>query len=328
MPQTDPSSERLLFMLGRLGYGPKPGEFEQQLKLGADGWLEEQLAAGAGDDPATASRLSAATLPIKYKADDKNRWPAVDEARPLSALSKPIEQLWTVFDPKQPRDNQEKGRPRDEVIAATLIRAVYSHNQLREVMAQFWHDHFHVNASAGDQISVGLPAYDRDVIRAHALGNFREMIEAVATSASMQYYLSNHSSRAGSANENYGRELFELHTLGAGVYLNDKYDRWRDVPGALTGRPQGYIDQDVYESARAFTGWTIEDGSRLDGQRSLPLTGKFTYVEKWHDGYQKRVLATEFQPFMPPMADGRQVLDLVSAHPGTAQHIARKLCVR
>ncbi len=175
---------------------------------------------------------------------------------------------------------------------------------------------------------MALPAYDRDVIRAHSLGNFRAFLEAVASSPAMLYYLSNRSSRAGAANENYGRELFELHTLGRDAYLNDKYDRWREVPGALTGQPSGYIDQDVYESARAFTGWTVEDGTGIDGKRKLPNTGKFAYVESWHDGYQKRVLATEFDAFQPGLADGRKVLDLVAAHPATAANLCRKLAAR
>ena len=122
-----------------------------------------------------------------------------------------------------------------------------------------------------------LPSYDRDAIRAHALGNFRDLLEAVAQSPAMLVYLSNASSRAGAANENYARELMELHTLGRGAYLNDRYDRWRDVTGASDGAPQGYIDEDVYEAARAFTGWTIENGQRLDSATELPRTGKFIY---------------------------------------------------
>ena len=187
----------------------------------------------------------------------------------------------------------ERRRPRDEVVAATVLRAVHSRWQLREVMCEFWHDHFNVDALGSEAIGVALPAYDRDVIRRHCFGNFREMLEAAATSTAMQYYLSNCSSRAGAANENYARELFELHTMGRAAYLNDRYDRWRDVPGALEGKPAGYIDQDVYEAARAFTGWTIEDGGAIDAHRRLPQSGQFVYVENWHDGYQKRVLATE-----------------------------------
>ena len=90
----------------------------------------------------------------------------------------------------------------------------------------------------------------------------------------MLLYLSNANSRAGGDNENYGRELLELHTLGRDAYLNDRYDRWRDVPGAGEGKPAGYIDEDVYEAARAFTGWTVENGQRLDAATELPRTGQ------------------------------------------------------
>jgi uncharacterized protein (DUF1800 family) len=140
--------------------------------------------------------------------------------------------------------------------------------------------------------------------------------------------LNNRSSKTGSANENFARELFELHTLGKGVYLNALYSDWKSVPGALNGAPEGYIDQDVYEAARAFTGWTVEDGSNLGGKQNLPGTGKFIYIEARHDNYQKRVLATEFSPYAGAMSDGRKVLDLCSYHPGTAQHLAEKLVKR
>lgn len=321
------ASENVVFVASRLGYGPRADTYGELIKQGVGGWLDEQLAPPAQDDPALKQRLDAFRLRIKYDASP-GKWDAVDEMRPLSWINKPIDDLWKLFDPQKQINPAERGRPRNETIAALLLRAVYSRYQLREVMAQFWHDHFHVGAFTDDHIAVSLPVYDRDVIRKHCFGNFREMLEAVATSAAMQYYLSNHSSRAGAANENYARELFELHSFGREHYLNDHYDRWRDVPGATAGRPAGYIDQDVYEAARAFTGWTIEDGARIDNARQLLATGRFTYVDNWHDGYQKRVLATEFDPFTQPMADGRKVLDLIAAHPATARHMATKLCVR
>ena len=319
--------DNLFFAVNRLGYGPRAEDYPHLMRQKLGGWLEEQLSAPSGDESEVTERLSKLSLRIKYDASE-NRWPAVDESRPLSSLSKPIDQLWNLFDPQKPVSGQERGVPRNETIAATMVRAVYSHYQLREVMTQFWHDHFHVNAFSDEHIAVSLPSYDRDVIRKHCFGNFREMLESVATSTAMQYYLSNHSSRAGAANENYARELFELHSFGREAYLNDRYDRWREVPGALAGKPSGYIDEDVYEAARAFTGWTIEDGAQIDGGRKLPSSGKFTYVENWHDGYQKRVLATEFDPFASGMADGRKVLDLIAEHPATSLHMATKLCRR
>jgi uncharacterized protein (DUF1800 family) len=144
----------------------------------------------------------------------------------------------------------------------------------------------------------------------------------------MQYYLNNYTSKASPANENYARELFELHTLGSDFYFNNLYNRWKEVPGALTGKPIGYIDEDVYEAARAFTGWTIADGAKAGKGDVFPDTGKFYYFDGWHDNYQKRVLGVEFDPNQPPLADGKKVLDLVAFHPATAKNIAKKLCIR
>ena len=98
--------------------------------------------------------------------------------------------------------------------------------------------------------------------------------------------------------------------------------------GGAAGPAGGIHRSGRYEAARAFTGWTIEDGSSVDARRKLPHTGQFVYVENWHDGYQKRVLATEFDAFAPALADGRQVLDLVAAHPATAHFLCDKLCRR
>ena len=313
------------YVLGRAAFGATPNSLEELQSLGFTAWVDEQLKPRPGLDVATDKYLRNARLHIKYPAGEG--WAAADEMRPLTTLDAPIATLWHLVDHKNPMHAAERRRPRDEVVAATVLRAVHSRWQLREVMCGFWHDHFNVDA-ANEAIGVALPSYDRDVIRTHCFGNFREFLEAVAKSAAMQYYLSNRSSRAGSANENYARELFELHSMGRSAYLNDQYDRWREVPGALQGRPAGYIDQDVYEAARAFTGWTIEDGSAVDAHRKLPPTGQFAYVENWHDGYQKRVLATEFDAFAPALSDGRQVLDLVAAHPATAHFLCDKLCRR
>ena len=333
-PPRDPGF--LAFALARAGYGARPGEIEALQRAGFVGWVEEQLAPEEAADGEVRARLAALRLPIKYAAGPGTPgpngvpqvWEARDEKRPLTTLDQPIDSLWPLVDRTIAMDNAERRRPRDEVIAATILRAVHSRWSLRERLVGFWHDHFNVDAFASDQVTAALPSYDREVIRAHCLGNFRAFLEAVATSAAMQYYLSNRSSRAGAANENYARELFELHTLGRDAYLNDRYNRWREVPGAAKRQPAGYIDEDVYEAARAFTGWTVEDGTRIDSRTELPRTGRFRYVEAWHDGYQKRVLAVEFDPFRPAMADGRKVLDLVADHPATARFLCTKLVRR
>lgn len=322
--KTAAAAER--YALTRLAFGHDARSADELARLGLRGWVEQQLHPDAAADLDCERRIAAAHLRIRY-AEGKD-WPALDEMRSLQWLDTPIEKLTALLaDPAHPVANAEKARPRLEVTAATLLRAVYSRWQLREVLCDFWHNHFSVNAW-DHNVGIALPAYDRDVIRRHALGNFRELLEAVAKSPAMLWYLNNRSSRSGAPNENYARELFELHTLGRDAYLNGIYNRWRDVPGALAGHPAGYIDQDVYEAARAFTGWGVEDGSGLGGGQSLPRTGRFVYVESWHDNYQKRVLASEFDPYQPPLRDGQKVLDLAAAHPATARYLTQKLCRR
>ncbi len=309
-------------LLDKLAFGPSPSSLHEVAKIGVEAWLAQQLKPPAEDD--CTGRIASTRWHLKYVS----KMPAaeVDEDRALDVIAEPIERHWTTLDKETPY--QERLFLRTAVAAATLIRAVHSRWQLREMLVDFWHNHFNVNAAGDGAVAAALPAYDRDVIRRHALGNFREMLEDVATSAAMQVYLNNRSSRGGAANENYARELFELHTLGRPAYLNALYNKWRQVPGATDGRPQGYIDQDVYEAARAFTGWSIEDGAGIGMGRRLPTTGKFTYVETWHDNYQKRVLAAEFDPYQSPLADGRRVLDLVADHPATARYLCGKLFCR
>ena len=315
--------ERLI--LNRLTFGASQDALAQMAVLGVDRWIESQLSPDPGDDSKTSRKLSEIKLHIKYNAGEG--YAARDELRPLQYVNSGVADLWPLTNGKNQMAGQERQRPRMEVAAAAIARAVHSQWQLREVLVDFWHNHFNVNAAGDNGIAAALPDYDR-VMRTHALGNFRAFLEAVATSPAMLIYLNNRSSRAGNANENYGRELLELHSMGRDAYLNDLYNRWRDVPGASKGKPSGYIDQDVYEAARAFTGWTIEDGAGLGGGQNLPVTGRFTYVEGWHDNYQKRVLAAEFDPFQAPLTDGRKVLDLVAFHPATARFVCTKLCRR
>jgi uncharacterized protein (DUF1800 family) len=261
------------------------------------------------------------------KFRDGKDYPAVDELRSLSLLNASIPTLFQYTGKDDFIPPPERSRPRKEIQAAILLRAIQNKSYWEEEWIGFWRDHFSVY---GYEQNVGafLPHWENEVIRKYAFGNFRQFLEATATHPCMLYYLNNKSSRAGSANENYARELFELHTLGRNAYLNNLYAQWREVPGAPQGKPQGYIDQDVYEAARAFTGWTVEDGTGIGGGQNLPKTGEFVYLESWHDNYQKRVLATEFDPYSGPMKDGKRVLDLCAYHPATANHLMRKLIKR
>jgi uncharacterized protein (DUF1800 family) len=315
--------------LNRLSFGATQTSRAEFNALGAQGWLEAQLAMPA-TDPQMDERLKSATLWMEYEAgEDENghKWPATSQARPLTTLfSSPADEVFRInWDLGM--DYSERTRPAHEVISASMIRAVHCTAQLREVMTQFWHDHFNVNSLKDEGCAAFFPSHDA-IMRAHAFGNFRAFLGAVAKSPSMLYYLNNADSTASPANENYARELLELHCLGATSYLNDQYSVWSEVPGAKEGLAIGYLDLDVYEVARAFTGWSVGDGRYINDGENAPQSGMFHYVEAWHDPYQKRVLGIEFLPNRAPMADGEQVLDILASHPATARFVCKKIARR
>jgi uncharacterized protein (DUF1800 family) len=269
-------------------------------------------------------------IKVKYKAGkfrDGRDYPAVDEKRPLSLLNADLKTLFAYTGSNDSIPNPERGRPRQEVLVSVLMRNVISQKPWEEAWVSFWRDHFSIFAH-DQNVGAFSPHWEETVIRGHCWGNFREMLEAAASHPAMLYYLNNRSSKAGSANENFARELFELHTFGKNAYLKDLYSDWKKVPGAIDGRAVGYIDEDVYEAARAFTGWTVNDGSNIGNNKKLPETGDFTYVELRHDNYQKRILGIEFPSYSGSMVDGRKVLDICSFHTATAYHIATKLVKR
>jgi len=311
-------------LLDRLTFGASPSDLGVFHGAGLEKWLSEQLSPN-GQDPKLEQALSTTVLKISYEASSDHA--AVNENRPLNLLHKPLAELWSLADGQNKIANEERMRPLRELTAVRLLRAAHSKWQVKEMMTAFWLDHFNVHAGER-QIAVAMPTFENECIRQHGLGNFQQLLESVAQSTAMLIYLNNRSSRTGAPNENYARELFELHTLGKASYLNDLYSKWRQVPGADQGAPTGYIDQDVYEAARAFTGWVIEDGRGIGSGLNLPKTGRFTYLDSWHDPYQKRILAQEFDPFASPMSDGKRVLSMLSDHPGTAQHLCEKICRR
>jgi uncharacterized protein (DUF1800 family) len=190
----------------------------------------------------------------------------------------------------------------EDLSRATLLRAVLSERQLHEVMVHFWTDHFNVDPSKGESRWLKA-ADDRDVIRAHALGDFRTLLRATAVSPAMLWYIDGRVNRRSrpndKPNENYARELLELHTLG--------------VHG-------GYTQQDVMEVARCLTGWTVRDRRRF-------LRGRVEFDARQHDDGPKRVLGVDF-PAGLGAGDLDRVLDLVAFHPETARHLAWKLCRR
>jgi uncharacterized protein (DUF1800 family) len=196
-----------------------------------------------------------------------------------------------------------------ELVEHKLLRALYSNRQLEEVLVDFWMNHFNVFNGKG-QDRVLLTGFERDAIRPHVLGHFKDLLLATARHPAMLFYLDNWQSQAPrddlpfpagvrrpGLNENYGREILELHTLG--------------VDG-------GYTQDDVIAVARAFTGWTIYDPQKF---------GEYQFNPGVHDRREKTVLGHTI-PAMGAEQDGLTVIDILAHHPSTAKFISRKLAKR
>jgi uncharacterized protein (DUF1800 family) len=326
-----------IIALNKMGYGPRPDDVARVRSLGLAGYVAEQLNPSAIDDSACDAKLAAARVKLYYT--DKAGAVVKNSAAPLALLNMPMDELWARYRSLEGMMDgapwQEYMRPWEEVRVATWVRALYSKRQLQELLVEFWHNHFNVNASSGGEISAVFPAYDR-IMRENCLGNFRAFTEAVGRSTAMMYYLDNRSNKAGggeAGNENYARELFELHTLGSDNYL--KFYDDRSKIGTVTYGDEtfarGYIDDDVYDAAECFTGWTLADG-HWELPDTLPNNGQFYYYSKWHYTGDKTVLSPNGFPNIAarqePEKDGKDVYDLVCYHPGTARHLCLKLCRR
>ena len=296
-----------IIALNRMGYGARPGDLAAFNALAPtpdaclDAYIEQQLNP-AGIDDSTCDALIAAQ---GYKT-----------------LNKGLAQLWAEHIKQEGLSYGDRIRPALETERVTFLKAVYSKRQLNEVLAEHWFNHF--NLYGWDSWTAPVMVhYDRDVIRANMLGNFRTMLAAVAQSPAMLYYLDNQVNSGGNPNENYARELFELHTLGAENYLgvvpliiNENGSYTHPAPKDADGKPLLYVDADVYGATTCFTGW-----------RYSAATGLFDFDDKAHFPYQKVVLG-RLIPEAQGVKDGNDVLDMLARHPGTARYISRKLCRR
>jgi uncharacterized protein (DUF1800 family) len=257
----------LFHLLSRAAYGPWPGDLDRAREIGSQSWIEEQLNPDEIDDTACDLR-----------------------ARRFETIH---HDPGTCYEYKKPV-------LREEIARHTLLRAVYSRRQLKETMVGFWSDHLNIDMEKGECIYL-KPSDDRQVIRAHALGRFRDLIRASATSPAMLVYLDGKENKKASPedvpNENYARELMELHTLG--------------VHG-------GYSQQDVSEVARCLTGWRLREKWRK---------GAVYFDPSLHDDGEKRVLG-ETIAAGGGERDLDRVIDIACNHPATARYIAAKLARR
>lgn len=335
--------EAAAHLLSRFTFGAQPGQVQAVASMGLEVWLEQQLTGSFPDEElkaklgqlpayALSNEQIVATYPVPAQL--------VAKARREGMIAKEDENLRKELMKKA---RAEGARPIRELganlFAQKLYHTLYSQAQVREVMTEFWFNHFNV-ALSNNRARRFLLSYERDAIRPYALGSFRGLLGKTAKHPAMLWYLDNATSTAAAGaatmadeedapprlrqrmekrkkglNENYARELLELHTLG--------------VDG-------GYTQADVTETARVLTGWTAvpyereQELKRFQAQGAalgIVRQGDFLFAGPLHDAGAKTVLGKSF-PAGEGLAEGERLLDLVAAHPSTAHHLALKMATR
>jgi uncharacterized protein (DUF1800 family) len=265
------SEQAAVHVLNRLAYGPRPGDIDRVRQMGVQAYMEEQL--------------NPPPLPVALSQ-------RLDKLETLQMSTG--EALARFQEARQEKDGERRELVKQmatEAAEARLLRAIESPRQLEEVMVDFWYNHFNVFSGKG-QDRVLVASYERDAIRPYVFGSFRQMLGATAHHPAMLFYLDNWVSKAGGLNENYARELMELHTLG--------------VDG-------GYTQKDVTELARMLTGWTY-----------APRRGaQFVFDPRRHDNGAKAWLGRPVTA--RGVNEGEYALDVLAVHPSTARNISREL---
>ncbi len=286
--------------LNRLGFGPSPADALAIKRLGAEVWLAQflaqQLQGGSNPPEPWGARLQAMPGQKMSQSELLGRY---REAQQAGREAKLME-----GDPRaQQGARREMLRPIVlEASQQRLLRAVHSPGQLEEVLVDFWFNHFNVFAGKGP-VGVLVGSYEREAIRPHVFGKFRDMLGATAQHPAMLIYLDNAQNGlkkgvSAGLNENYARELMELHTLG--------------VDG-------GYTQRDVTELARMLTGWTVD----YRAVQASAVGPAFRFDAGRHDKGAKQWLGRAVEP--AGQQEGEAALDVLAAHPATARHIAYKL---
>ena len=256
--------------LNRITFGARVEDRARFVEIGLKNYIEEQLDYESINDLACNLQLST------FKTLNM-------EANELEGISN---QLF---------DGYHREKVPNELRQATLLRQLYSKRQLYEVMVEFWSDHFNIFMDKEKEFFLKT-VDDREVIRKHALGNFRDLVWASAHSPAMMIYLDNQANEKSHPNENYARELMELHTL------------------SVNG---GYTQKDVMELARCLTGWNVKEHFWL---------GDFVFKEDLHDTGEKNILGLSIQP--SGIKEAEQVIEMLVMHPSTAKFICTKLARR
>ncbi|EGO65436.1 DUF1800 domain-containing protein [Acetonema longum] len=316
------------FLLDRFAFGARPGEVEMVVAKGVSNWWEEQLTGTLPEERLAAELASLPALGLSARQmayaypNAGTVWMEARQDGYIPAGSLPEAQT----NRKLEQYRQAKGYGSQNDLVAQLYkqkiaRAIYSENQLVEVLTDFWFNQFNVSVTDSRALPYIL-SYERDAIRPHLFGKYSELLKATAKHPAMLYYLDNASSfddgaalPQGGLNENYARALLELHTLGAA---------------------NRYKPQDVTGVARVFTGWTVlprgQAGERLAARITRDETGDalgshgFLFLSGLHDAKEKAVLGAAILP--GGMAEGENLLVALARRKDTADNIARKLAVR
>lgn len=346
-------------LLRRFTFGPRPGEVEQVVEMGLHNWLDQQLS-GQSQDADLEARLSNYPAVGMSTVQQRQRYYFYGKIQefarnvglfpPKDGTEMETQDYNTALNAYRAKQGYYTvDELYDEARSSKMLRAIYSKNQLREVLVDFWFNHFNVNAIDGN-VRFQVMDYENRALRPFALGKFESLVQATAKHPAMLYYLNNAQSYAtpgvattlescmesieadvrdqwrqgqpgkrksgGGLNENYARELLELHTLG--------------VDG-------GYTQKDVTELARVLTGWgvvypdTVGDYLRhqLEGKERLGYRwmGDFAFRADLHDATPKRVLDFEC-PANGGIEEGEQAITYLSHHPSAARFVCRKLARR
>ena len=288
-----PSVADLQF-LNRVTYGATARDLDEYRALGREAYLRRQLAYRGDEGLPPEARAAIAALPVSSTRPEDLAERL--KAERIAARGKSADEKREV----QKQLRREFAQLDFQVFERRTLRALYSPNQLQEMLTWFWFNHFNVFQNK-KQVRFLLADYEENAIRPHVLGRFRDLVRAVLMHPAMMVYLDNAENVQNKINENYARELMELHTLG--------------VDG-------GYTQADVEALARILTGAGLD----VSGRRGEPQRGLFAFIPERHDAGPKTFLGQQF-PGETGFAEIERALDILCRHPSTARFVSRKLAV-
>ena len=350
------SRQAAAHLLSRFTYGAKPEQVDEVVKMGLEKWFIQQLNAGLSDDSLN-ERLNKYDA-INFSNKQVNQYfpqrpkvirMAIDEGfidKDSVGISGKKEYKDKVEEYMKQKGFRSEAELFRQFINQKILRAIYTNNQLQEVMTDFWFNHFNVSITK-NQCALYIPAYERDVIRPNVFGSFQNILLATAKSPAMLLYLDNFTSsgtnqsfngianrrqgqqetqqrrRLQGLNENYAREVMELHTMG--------------VDG-------GYTQSDVTQAARVLTGWTIYPYTNYGAaagmkkllekipeeklaEKGFVHEGDFLFTINRHDDDEKIVLGKKFAEG-GGYKEGVELLSMLAHHQSTAKFISKKMAVR